>query len=369
MLYSCATFAALSFKTQIQGLIDRQNTQWINQDEGTPEFTMDNVNQFPGLFGGVVINTSWAKLQPSPDKPLDTSTIDTPLQKVRDYNSQHPDHPLAVKLRVWAGANAPEWAKEIDGKPIVIYRNKVGNCTGAPTCPLTVGKFWYVNGGYVQAWRAFQQKLADIYDNEPLIRQVAVTSCTQQTDEPFVSTMDETARNNLRVAGYSDDDQKQCISSAVAMDYKAWKNTLIDFSFGPFTFMDQGKKGQDMAFTLQVMENLPSQAILDAQAVGKQGQTIANTPTFSAIASHSAQGALVNLQTASPNAMGNLPHQPPNMDIWSNTFTMAHDMGATGLEIWSELKNDGFDNMTMEQACFLLTKKFLPGQPIPSPCR
>src|SRR5207302_2038144 len=107
--------------------------------------------------------------------------------------------------------------------------------------------------------------------------------------------------------------------------------------------------------------------ILDTQGVGKEGQDI-NTPLFAAIASRSQSGALINLQTASPAAMGNPPKQPPDMTIWVNTFTLAHQMGTHGLEVWSEKNFDGVDNMTTAQLCSLLNI-LTPGQAPNPPCQ
>lgn len=357
-------------KQQIVGLIDRQNTSWINQNDGTPQFTMDNVNQFPGVFSGVVLNTSWAALQPTPYGPLDVSTIKNALKQIAAYNKQHPTRPLAVKLRVWAGANAPLWAKSLGGSPITIYRNKVGNCTGAPTCALTVGRFWDVNGQYVQAWRAFQVKLAKIYDDAPLIHQIAVTSCTQQTDEPFVPTTDNTAKANLRAAGYTDAAQQVCLKNAALVDFAPWKKTLIDFSFNPFFYMDANATGQNMQVTEDVMDScistLGQRCILDNQSVGTTGQTI-HIPIFQAIWSRGSQGAPINLQTAGPIGMGNNPQQTPDTQLWENTFTMAHDIGAKGLEVWSEPQYGGVDKMSMTQLCSLLYI-LLPGNLPTPPC-
>jgi hypothetical protein len=242
------------------------------------------------------------------------------------------------------------------------YHYLVGDCAGAPTCPLTVGKFWDVTGKYVQAWRALQRKLADQYDNEPLIRQVAVTSCTQQTDEPFVPTTDKTAKSNLYAAGYTDDAQHSCLQSAVAVDYAPWIHTLIDYSFNPL--------GEDMVVTKDVMINhclgpLQQRCIVDTQAIGKSGESIDNTPLLSFIQS-TANG--INLQTASPRGMGNLPNQPPDIKIWNNAFSIANKLGATGLEVWSEEKYGGLDTMSMSQACSLLNI-LLPNQTPKPPCQ
>ena len=92
--------------------------------------------------------------------------IDQFLWQVRAYNRTYPKHPLAVKLRVWAGFMAPDWAKNIGGAPISVTHN--GN-------PHTIGRFW--SPAYRKAFTNLQTLLAAKYDNDPLIREVAVTQC------------------------------------------------------------------------------------------------------------------------------------------------------------------------------------------------
>src|SRR5580658_4066287 len=172
-------------KTPIAGLIDMQTITWHNSATGEPTFNIANVDMFPGLLGGIVINATWNSIQPQQSDAsadLDFSTIDNALVLIRAYNKANPTAPLGVKLRVYGGTDAPDWAKSLDGAPIAIMRNPAG-CS-SPPCNLTIGAYWAAD--YVKAWRAFQGLLAARYDAEPLIRQVAVTSCASQTDEPFV---------------------------------------------------------------------------------------------------------------------------------------------------------------------------------------
>ncbi len=66
-------------KPVIAGLIDMQTITWHNQDNGQPTFTLDNVNQFPGVFGGIVLNATWGEMQLQPGGPLQTARIDAAL--------------------------------------------------------------------------------------------------------------------------------------------------------------------------------------------------------------------------------------------------------------------------------------------------
>ena len=143
---------------------------------------LDNIKPFPGLCGGIVLNATWAEMQPQPTGSLTTARIDRALDQVRRYNVNHPTAPLGVKLRIFSGNQAPPWAKAIDGGPLTIQRNPQGCPSG--DCPITIGKVW--DRQYIAAWRSFQRSVAALYDSEPLIRSVAITSCTMETDEPFV---------------------------------------------------------------------------------------------------------------------------------------------------------------------------------------
>jgi hypothetical protein len=81
-----------------------------------------------------VVIASWAQLQPTPDAELhDGNAIDKAMADVRAYNAEHPDKPLAARLRVWGGFMAPEWAMRLGGPPIVaLHKNKTRR----------LGRFW-----------------------------------------------------------------------------------------------------------------------------------------------------------------------------------------------------------------------------------
>ena len=238
-------------KVPLQGLIDMQSIAWHNTEGGEPTFVPMNVGNFPGLFGGVVINATWDTLQPTQGGALVTAQIDDALDDVRAYNRMYPATPIGVKLRVYQGSNAPEWAKEIGGDPVNIIRNpEPCNTPPCPTDALTVGRVW--SADYIKAWRAFQRLLAQKYDGEPLVREVAVTSCGTQTDEPFVPTNDATSRNSMIAAGYTDTAQKACLHGAFN-DYQLATLTLVDYTFNPFTALVDTDAGTGAAFSESVM--------------------------------------------------------------------------------------------------------------------
>ena len=351
--------AANPVKAPIQGLIDMQDISWHDAEGGDPTFTMDNVNLFPSVFGGIVINATWSALQPSQNGPLDFSSVDDALAQVRAYNAANPSAALGVKLRVYHGISAPDWAKTIGGGPVTIQRNPQGcNSDAAGACSLVVGKFWTTD--YIAAWRAFQTHLAAKYDGEPLIRQVAVTSCASQTDEPFVPTVDVASREVLSAAGYTDEAQMACLSGAVD-DFAAWKDTLIDFTFNVFgteAAQDAGPRitaDAGAGFALGVMaacrSSLGSRCVLDNHALSVPLRA-SDQPIYEAI---QAMGGPTNFQTDAPKGI----HCE-----WAATIAEGVALGAEAIEVWPETKYAGFDSLMAPQVASLAAEFT---KPIPVP--
>src|SRR5580692_5963253 len=76
-------------KTPITGLIDMQTITWHNTATGEPTFNIGNVDMFPGLLGGIVINATWNVIQPSQSDAatdLDFKAIDAALVAIGAYN-------------------------------------------------------------------------------------------------------------------------------------------------------------------------------------------------------------------------------------------------------------------------------------------
>lgn len=308
-------------KPAIAGFIDMQDIAWHNADAGRPRFTLRYVSRFPGLFAGIVLNATWWRMQPDRDGGLRTARVDRSLGKVRAWNVAHPSAPLSVKLRIYQGNQAPDWAKRIAGGPLSIKRNPAG--CHVTDCTITIGKVW--NAKYIAAWRAFQARVAARYDSEPLIRSVAITSCAMQTDEPFVMPVDQDPPR-----GYTDRAGKRCLRGAVE-DYAAWKRTAIDYTMNVFDNIVGG--GDDPAFTRKVM-NACREALGPRCELGNHAFSNDMPPGNAAIvAAIAARGAPIHYQTAGPDSDG--------FD-WLETVKAARADKATGLELWPEAKYGGF---------------------------
>jgi hypothetical protein len=233
---------AEDIKPPIRGLVSMGAYRFVGAG-GDPVNTLEPLNAKPGIFGGLVVIASWKQLQPTPQSDIgDSNVIDQALAQVRAYNERNPDKPLGVKLRVWGGFEAPDWAKQLGGAPIeTMYNNK----------PRIVGSFW--SPAYRQAWARLQQQVAARFDKQPLIREVAVTSCMSYTAEPFFVPTADGVMAPLRAAGFTDAAYRDCLTNAVA-DYAPWTVSRLVLSVNPLR-TGAGQGNGDPAFTEGVMRN------------------------------------------------------------------------------------------------------------------
>jgi hypothetical protein len=228
-------------KPPIRGLVSMGAYKFVVR--GTdPVNYMDKLNDKPGIFGGIVLLASWREMQPHPGSDIpENNAIDQALEEVRAYNRRNPEKPLAVKLRIWAGYVAPDWAKEIGGPIINVVHKK----------PRTLGRFW--SPAYRHAWARFQEKLAARYDREPLIHEVALTSCMSFTAEPFVLPGEPTVARPLEAAGFKPFQYEECVRESVN-DYAPWRETNVDVPLNPI-HMPLGNPRGNHAFTEQFMHS------------------------------------------------------------------------------------------------------------------
>lgn len=224
---------------------------------GSAGNTLNQINndKFKGTFGGLVVQATWAGLQPNGPSDFVTTGIDDALDAIRKYNGVAANkRKIGVRLRVFSGctdnvSDAPQWAMNLDSNDGGVLITGPYN-GGTETC--LFGRFWDPASGYAAAWQQLQTKLAARYDTEPLIREVAVTSCTSFSAEPFfIPTLSGTMQTYLQNVGYSDAAYQQCLENAVAV-YAPWQTTRLEFSFNPFYRLTSPTVG-DFAFSERVM--------------------------------------------------------------------------------------------------------------------
>jgi len=324
---SCTVHAQtvkLPIKTPIKGLVSMGAYRFV-ADGGQPDNTLWPLYRAPKIFGGIVIVATWAELQPSKGNLPEHTSIDRALAAVREYNGVNPDAPLAVKLRVWGGFEAPAWATTLDGEqPVAVtFNNK----------PRTLGHAW--RSEYRNAWRDFQALLAARYDNDPLIHEVAVTSCMTFTAEPFFVPDDPTVLQTLHKAHFTNEDYRACLKGAVE-DYAGWKATRVEFPFNPFSEMDDsGHITPRLEFTHEVMRDcrvrLGERCTLDNHDL--------NVPPLKSVevlyTEMRALGGPIEFQTF---------YETP--DFYEGTIAYGVGLGAGSIELWQDYK--GFPDVPVE---------------------
>ena len=208
-------------KALIVGLVDKGSEAQYHQGVPYPVVDLTDVAGQSPAFSGIVVNQTWSQLEPSQGH-FDFSTLDASLAAVSAYNTQHPTAPLAVRLRVFGAYAAPSWAKTLDGAPITVPANLPSNTGG------TLGQWW--KPGYRSAWAGLQQALASRYDTNSVLHEVAVSSCSSLTAEPFVIGSEVVAL--AEADGWTPSAQQACLDGALA-DYSPWAHTAIYYPMNP----------------------------------------------------------------------------------------------------------------------------------------
>jgi hypothetical protein len=307
-----SSLADPEIKPPIRGLVSMGAYRFLATG-GDPVNTLEPLNAKAGIFGGLVVIATWKQLQPTPNSEVAENTaIDHALAEVRAYNDRNPGKPLAVKLRVWGGIAAPDWAMQVGGAPIHTVHNGK---------PRVIGRFW--SPAYREAWSRLQHQLAAKYDTRPLIREVSMTSCMSYTAEPFFLPTEATVAHPLRAAGYTDAAHRQCLEHAVA-DYAPWKASRLVLSLNPFYGLD-GKGMGDPVFTEQVMHAC-------RRSVGRRcvfdNHDLDATPPKSLLPIYAVMrklGPEIEFQTL---------HETPK--DFEGTIKKGVAMGASSIELWQD---------------------------------
>lgn len=308
----------------ISGLVTMGRLNFVDDPTILPDNSLREANTHPGIYAGVVLNVTWQQLEPS-EGVFDDAAIDQGLMQVRAYNARNPHQPLVAKLRVFGGPNAPAWAKSLAGGPVTLIERRRAHLVGA---------FWSVP--YGAAWRRLQSVLAARYDTDPLVREVAISSCASSTDEPFVIPLNRDNLPTLITAGYTDAAMQRCLMQAPD-DYAAWTHVALDYTFNPWRSIASGAPVLAPGFTLRVMDAF--RARLGVRGVlGNHGITPRINPAAaSVIAEIHRLGAPIEFQTRSPRL------------VWDAAVQTAEAEGVTELEVWQTTAAGGAAPVQLSQ--------------------
>ena len=316
-------------KPAIVGLIDKGSETEYHQSVPYPIVDLTDVAAHAPAFAGIVVNQNWSQLEPSPGQ-FDFSALDVSLSAVSAYNQQHVDAPLGVRLRVFAAYAAPEWAKTLDGPPITVPANLPANTGG------TLGQWW--KSGYRSAWAGLQQVLAGRYDTNPVLREVAVSSCSSLTAEPFVIGGEVIAL--AEADGWTTTTQQSCLDGALS-DYVPWSHTSIYYPMNPLA--------GNQAITTEVMQRCATSA-----AAGGPTCILANNDLspVSATTGGSAPtyAEMTNLWSANPSPTPvAFQMDGPNNATYCSAIGVAAHYHAQSVELWPAVSGQpGFTTVPTE---------------------
>ncbi len=336
-------------KPDIVGLLDRGSAP--TQATGGSNFTapatlVSSQGSWAGNpISGIVVNETWADLQPtaayagttnivqSPvDAPCPTSLpsgandIDLAICDVDQWNNAHPTSPMYIKLRVFAGEDAPSWAKDIG--------TVKGDSPIVGTSGATIGAFW--TSAYEADYADLMQGLAQAYDANPVIEEVVDSACMTQFAEPTLLTDFNTGSGKADLLNaklptpYRDYLDYECNLQSVTSMEEAWQDTHISFSFSPYTMLTLSASQEGSlpvsctstpceALTANLMayfsSHLQGQATLENNSLlyplncGDDYPTCVSTPTYASMYSLITQdqaenpGVTVAFQTATMNLL------------------------------------------------------------------
>ena len=335
------------------GLVDMGNISFYNTG-APPTFTISDLANYAGSFSEMVLNVTWAQLQAAEGGPINTSAIDSAISQVNGFNAQHGTN-VGIKLRIWGGFTAPEWAKSIDGAPITITgQNSVDPGLFGPQ---TIGRVW--TGDYINAWTSLQNQLAAAYDSNPVIRGISQTVGGAASDEPFVPLKPDAALQGggtvnqiaeLQAGGYNDAAQMLTLRASIA-DYSQWSTTPLDFTMNSFYQFDSGHTVADANFALAVL-----QQARNSTRMVQAGNHALRSPLYSfdlAVYGQLAADAALNpavapnsFQTASPFTFF------PTYADWQAAIAAGVPLNAGNIELWNyptTPTNVGFTHLSPSQ--------------------
>lgn len=213
--------ASSGLKAPISGVIDRQ---------GQPR----NSSYYPDVVNGFVVKNydssktdlTWAQLQPQKDGAIvSDNTIDRAIANVKGT-------PVKLKLRIYAGFGAPEWAKNL---PVTSGKQgpfQICNSNSSPAVCGTVGHFWEEN--FRLAYKDFMAKLAAKYDSVPEVADIVMTACSTTYGEPTLrQPTNEANLESYRSAGYNEAGNRACMHDMIVA-HDVWQQTRSSLALNPY---------------------------------------------------------------------------------------------------------------------------------------
>ena len=299
-------------KSYITGLMNRS---------GPPDESLLTYNNEP-LIKGFVIQVNWKDVQPNSANDFDTSAIDQQLAFAKQHN-------LAVRMRIYAGYNTPQWVMNQTGS---VSWSKANDEAGPDS--YNVPKFWTKE--FQDVWKAFYQKLSDKYDSNPELKDVVPGVCITNFAEPFIRQFSNS--NNKQAAqanGYTDQSNDACLKATIDMHAALWPTTHMAMAFNPYQSYDSSvdKNAEPKVIIDYCRDKLGSRCVIGNNSMTSNERNDDYSGLYKTL--HDAKLPMY-IQTATDKKIGD----------WQKALNNCIDIGALSIELPSGYQN--YDKSTLQ---------------------
>lgn len=162
-------------------------------------------------------------------------------------------HGKKVRIRIFAGTYAPDFAKRAGGFTPIQWKNVDGQNNIQ-----TLGPFW--KQAYQTKWQNFQKELARRYNCDPRVNEVQISGTGTITPEVMLlQTRVEirpgfTNGDSLRNAGFDDDQRTEMLIKDVHFMQDTWTHTHLTLWGHPYATLD-GRKPNGFGETWRLIQS------------------------------------------------------------------------------------------------------------------
>lgn len=181
---------------------------------------------FGSYVDAIIVQAEWASLQLTQSSGItENNIIDQALAALRKWNAANPENKLSLKIRVFAGIHSPAWVSDVTGGCMVYYKHGAHG----------ILPFFWNKAKFRPLWENFQLKLAERYDNDPLVREIAISGAmTHNAETMWRNPGDDKERPDnktniqvLRENGLTVVKDKSALKWQVNAAANAWKKTRL----------------------------------------------------------------------------------------------------------------------------------------------
>ncbi len=197
------------------------------------------------------INTTWAEVEPEQGS-YDFSSIDAVLDSHSD---------IRFRLRIQTGKGAPTWLKQETGGCIVLYP---ATENGRESCP---ARYW--RPPFLERYDLLMQAVAERYEEDWQLVDVANGACSTAYAEPFILGVDDQSLAALADAGLTRELQEDCIVASTKAMMTAFTRTRVSLAgHGSWEFVDGRSWILERNLLNELVERYPGRLVLEDHGLG-----------------------------------------------------------------------------------------------------